>query len=88
MSDELVPLPTQPADVPWPTTDWPEGEPPLEVDREALDALLDAAFAEPQPATTEHTSDVVVVWRGRLVAERYAPTRIRDRLLSEQRARY
>lgn len=73
MSDELVPLPPQPADVPWPATDWPEGEPPHEVDCEALDALLDAAFAEPQPATTEHTSDVVVVWRGRLVAERYAP---------------
>ncbi len=87
MSDELVPLPTQPADVPWPTTDWPEGEPPPEVDREALDALLDAAFAEPQPAATEHTSDVVVVWRGRRHGG-LSPTRIRDRLLSEQRARY
>ena len=45
----------------------------------AGDALLDAAFAEAQPATTKHTSDVVVVWRGRHVGG-LSPTRIRDRL--------
>jgi len=68
-----VPLPGQPAGVPWPTRTWPVGEPPDGVDSAALTALLDETFAEPQPAETERTHAMLVVQGGRLVAERYAP---------------
>ena len=61
----LVPLPPQPADVPWPTAAWPQGPVP---DGVALDRLLDAAFTDPGMATTYA---VVVVQGGRLLAERY-----------------
>jgi len=62
----LVPLPGQPEGVPWPTTAWPTGEAPAGVD---LDPLLDRAFDESGPLATSYA--VVVVHRGRLVAERY-----------------
>jgi CubicO group peptidase (beta-lactamase class C family) len=65
----LAPLPPQPAGVPWPTTAWPTAEP--EVTPGALDRLL-AVTAAPQPLLGE-TRAVVVVHRGRLVAERYMP---------------
>lgn len=57
--------------------DWPEGEtvsaPAGDVDVEALDAVLDAAFAEDDPEGREvGTRAVVVVHEGRVVAERYA----------------
>jgi CubicO group peptidase (beta-lactamase class C family) len=68
----LTPLPSQPEDVAWPTEDWPESEGPRGVDRDALNALLDVTFAEPQPPTTAQTNDLIVVHRGRIVAERYA----------------
>ncbi len=68
---ELVPLPEQPEDVPWPTSDWPVAEPP-DVIRGELDRLLDATFSEPQPPTTVQTNDMLIVHRGRVVAERYA----------------
>lgn len=63
-----MPLPEQPADVPWPTSEWPAGEPERDVDaaglRRAADALFDPAVGE--------TKALVVVHRGRLVLERYA----------------
>jgi len=55
---------------------WPEGE---RVDHDAsahgpqLKAALDAAFTEPDPAHPRRTRALVVVHRGRIVAERYAP---------------
>lgn len=58
---------------------WPEGErvdldaPADGVDRAALDAAIAAAFAEPDPAHPRNTRAIVVVHRGRIVAERYAP---------------
>ena len=63
----LPPLPPQPDGVPWPTDDWPTGDPPPGL---ALDALLDRAF-DPDGELTE-TYAVVVIHQGRLVAERYA----------------
>jgi CubicO group peptidase (beta-lactamase class C family) len=66
----LVPLPTQ-SDVRCPADDWPEGEAPASVAPE-LARLLDCAFAEPQPHTTVQTNALLVVHRGRIVAERYA----------------
>ena len=77
--DDLRPMPA-PAPVPPPADPaalWPQGEavgaPPAGVDAAALSAALEAAFAEPDPARpTRRTRAVVVVWRGRIVAERYA----------------
>jgi CubicO group peptidase (beta-lactamase class C family) len=63
----LVPLPPQPPDVPWPNHAWPVGELPAGVD---LDPLLDQAFDDEGPLRTTYA--VVVVHRGRVVAERYA----------------
>lgn len=58
---------------------WPEGErvglttAEEVIDRPALDAAVAAAFAEPDPAHPRNTRALVVVHRGRIVAERYAP---------------
>jgi CubicO group peptidase (beta-lactamase class C family) len=58
---------------------WPEGDRvdlssrPGDVDAVALDAAIEAAFAEPDPAHPRNTRALVVVHRGRIVAERYAP---------------
>ena len=62
----LVALPPQPAGVAWPTEDWPEGALPPGVD---LGPLLDEAFDPDGPLA--ETFAVVVVHRGRVVAERY-----------------
>jgi CubicO group peptidase (beta-lactamase class C family) len=62
----LVPLPPQPAGMPWPTDEWPEGAPPAGV---ALEELLDRVCDDGGPLATTHA--VVVVHRGRLIAERY-----------------
>jgi hypothetical protein len=65
---ELLPLPAQPAGVPWPTSEWPEGPPAPEVGA-ALDALLDRVCDDDGPLATTYA--VVVVQRGAIVAERY-----------------
>ena len=63
--ESVIPLPPQPAGVPWPTDEWPTGDAP-----QALDPLLDVMF-DPDGDLTR-TFAVAVVHRGRLVAERYA----------------
>jgi CubicO group peptidase (beta-lactamase class C family) len=65
-SGPLVPLPSQPVDVPWPTDRWPTGDLPRGVD---LDALMATAFDPDGPL--HDTYAVVVVQGGRLVVERY-----------------
>src|SRR5581483_1038051 len=65
----LVPLPPQPADVPWPTQAWPEGPLPPSVQAAALDELLRVTDGA-RPGLGE-TRAVVIIARGRLVAERY-----------------
>ena len=65
----LVALPVQAPDVAWPTHGWPTGDLTDGVD---LDPLLDAAFDPDGPL--HDTYAVVVVHRGRLVAERYGGT--------------
>ena len=62
----LVALPPQPAGVEWPTEDWPKGEVPPGVD---LARLLDEVFDPDGPLA--ETFAVLVVHRGRVVAERY-----------------
>jgi CubicO group peptidase (beta-lactamase class C family) len=46
--------------------------PPPEFDRSRLDAALQWAFSEPDPALPRRTRAVVVLYKGRLVGERYA----------------
>jgi CubicO group peptidase (beta-lactamase class C family) len=53
-----VPLPAQSPDTPWPTRDWPRG-------------ALPPGFAEPDFPDAGATHALVVIWRGRLVLERY-----------------
>ena len=67
----LAPLPAQPADVAWPTAEWPTGTLPANVDAQALNAAMDAAFSQ-QTAGLGDTREVVVIQGGRLVYERYA----------------
>jgi CubicO group peptidase (beta-lactamase class C family) len=62
----LVPLPPQPAGVPWPTAEWPEGPVPDGVE---LDRLLERMFDDRGPLATTYA--VVVIHRGKLVVERY-----------------
>jgi len=58
---------------------WPEGERVDSgvsgegIDRAALDAAVASAFTEPDPAHPRNTRALVVVHRGHIVAERYAP---------------
>ena len=62
----MPPLPPQPADVPWPTDEWPTGPVPDGVD---LEPLLDEVM-DPQGALVRSRA-ALVVHRGRLIAERY-----------------
>ena len=68
----LLPLPVQPASVPWPTRAWPQAELDHRVDRAALERLLDHAFERPEPDDLDRTHAVVIVQHGAIVAERYA----------------
>lgn len=75
----LLPLPTQPEDVDWPTVEWPRADPAaFDADHDRLRALLDVLVAdEPHPAMGQ-TFAAAVVCRGRLVAERYGLRPVRD----------
>jgi CubicO group peptidase (beta-lactamase class C family) len=65
----LVPLPSQPVGVPWPTQQWIAGPLPSGADATALAQLLDVV--DRVDHFLGQTRAVVVVHRGRLVAERY-----------------
>ncbi len=58
-----------------PSEPWPEGNGPIEPPPARLSVALDAAFAEPEgvPGRMRQTHAVLVVHRGQLLAERYAP---------------
>lgn len=66
----LGPFPPQPADVPWPTTDWAVADMPVGVDETAIDAAVEAAFNE---GSDERVRAILIVHRGALVYERYSP---------------
>ncbi len=54
----------------WPMGDvLPSGRPPSELDMAKVKEAVDAAFASPEAKTAA----LVVTWKGRLIAERYAP---------------
>lgn len=62
------------ASQPWPMGDRPDTIPAAGVDRAALDAAVEAAFADPAAMTAAF----LVVHKGRIVAERYAPGITKD----------
>ena len=68
-----VPLPPQPAGVPYPTEAWPVAPPGPAIDVARLDAALDAAFAPVGWNGLPDTRALLVVHQGAIVAERYAP---------------
>ncbi len=67
-------LPRETAELPWPKGDLISAEKlPPGVDTEALNAALDDAFSDPDPEMPRRTRAVVILYDGRIVAERYAP---------------
>ena len=55
-----------------PELPWPEGSAPV-ASNSHLQAVLESAFAEPDTEHKRNTKAVVVIHKGRLVAEQYAP---------------
>jgi CubicO group peptidase (beta-lactamase class C family) len=67
----LVPLPLQPANVPWPTDTWPTAPLPAPIDTTQLERAL--AVVGARHRELGETRAVLVVLGGRVVVERYAP---------------
>ena len=68
------PARTAPADLPWPAGRLANTPAPAPgVDRTRLTQAVDAAFEEPDPDNLRRTRAVVVVHKGRIITERYAP---------------
>jgi len=76
---ELPSVVPDPATQPWPMGD-ATGDTPLppEVDRDALSAALDFAFDNDAHDVPQNTRAMVVVYKGRIIGERYAPGFDRD----------
>jgi CubicO group peptidase (beta-lactamase class C family) len=69
---EVTPRPA--SDAPWPAGEGTDPRPdPPGLDRAALEAAIDEVFAVPDEGPPLNTRAVLVVHRGRLLAERYAP---------------
>lgn len=73
LAAELVPLPPQPLGVAWPTQAWPEHAPAADVDQAKLTAAFEQAFQPIGRSGLPDTRALLVVHRGAIVAERYAP---------------
>ncbi|WP_421120782.1 serine hydrolase domain-containing protein [Aquihabitans daechungensis] len=75
----LVPLPSQPEGVSWPTQEWERGEAAdLGADAAQLDALLDELVSGEYHPSHGLTHAAAVVAGGRLVAERYGRRVVQD----------
>ena len=62
------------ADLPWPNGSQGTVDPStMGIDKRKIEKALDAAFSEPGPEKSRKTRAVIVVYSGRLIAERYAP---------------
>jgi CubicO group peptidase (beta-lactamase class C family) len=70
----LTPMSGAERPTPWPAGDAVdfEGLPPT-IDRAALDAAVSGAFDETAAGGKIDTRAILVAWRGRIIAERYAP---------------
>ena len=71
-AQQLVPLPAQPAGLRWPSETWPEGPLASGIDAAELEAVLVDLFEAKGRGGLPDTRAVLVVHRGRIVAERYA----------------
>jgi len=72
-------LPADPEKTSWPTGDLNAVGPiPPGVDAKKLEAAVASAFAESDPDRPKRTRGVVVVYKGRIIAERYAPGFTKD----------
>ena len=71
MGIDLPEPPKRDAGAPWPEGGAVSKTLPEGVDGKKLDAALDFAFEEPDPERPRNTRAVVVVYKGRIVAERY-----------------
>jgi CubicO group peptidase (beta-lactamase class C family) len=69
---ELVPLPPQPAELAWPTDQWPEGPLPDDLDRTAFEASVEQLFSSKGRGGYDDTRALLVIQGGRIVFERYA----------------
>jgi CubicO group peptidase (beta-lactamase class C family) len=70
-SASLLPLPSHPAGVSWPTKDWEMAEPGGHVDRAKLDLLVDRGFGSQTGPEMGETHALLVVQHGKIVAEHY-----------------
>ena len=62
------------ADLPWPAgSQGPVDPSTMGISQQKLEKALDAAFSEPGSEKSRKTRAVIVVFNGRLIAERYAP---------------
>lgn len=71
LSDDLVPLPSQPGDRAWPTEAWPQDVPGEDHSKVELDALVARAFEVDAPKALQGIRAVLVVHRGGVAAEHY-----------------
>jgi CubicO group peptidase (beta-lactamase class C family) len=67
----IVALPPVPAGVAFPTEAWEHASPPASALRRGLPSLVAQAVVEPQPELESRTNALLVVHRGRIVAEGY-----------------
>ena len=72
-SPGVLPAALPPVSDPPPAHEAAPAAPPAGIDARKLQAALDRAFDEPDPARPRRTRAVVVMWRGQVIAERYAP---------------
>lgn len=72
LAEPAVPLPSQPDGVPWPNLTWPVGELPAGAADEVA-ALISDAMARTRGDVMGETRSIVIIHRGKLVAEAYAP---------------
>ena len=67
----ILALPPVPADVAFPTEAWQRADPPAGALRRGLLSIVEQAVAESQPEPESRTDALLVVHRGRIVAEGY-----------------
>ncbi len=69
-----VPMQPNRQELPWPDGDVVKNDPaPKNVDMQKVKQAVDLAFSEPDPAKLRRTRALIVLYDGRIIAERYAP---------------
>ncbi len=71
MSAQLIPLPSQPAGVPWPTREWEDEPVGWDVDRTRVEKVASELLEPPRSQATGETRALLIAHQGRLVFEQY-----------------